>query len=101
MRGWLTGRLPQEWTQTAPEVTVDKDEITVVVHVDAPQAARGRGRARAGGGRGRPGHLLAREHAAPADGDRRRDRAPLRPQGGLGRGRGGAPRACSRTWPCR
>ncbi|GAB3675939.1 hypothetical protein [Angustibacter aerolatus] len=37
VRGWLTGRLPQEWTQTAPEVTVDKDEITVVVHVDAPQ----------------------------------------------------------------
>jgi hypothetical protein len=27
---WLAGRLPEEWFETAPEVTVDRDEITVV-----------------------------------------------------------------------
>jgi len=27
---WLTGRLPDEWFEGAPEVTVDRDEILVV-----------------------------------------------------------------------
>ncbi len=31
VRGWFTGRLPQEWQTAAPEVTVDRDEITVVL----------------------------------------------------------------------
>lgn len=28
---WLRGRLPEEWTSNPPEVTVDREEITVVV----------------------------------------------------------------------
>lgn len=28
---WLRGRLPEEWTANSPEVTVDREEITVVV----------------------------------------------------------------------
>jgi hypothetical protein len=33
IRGWFTGRLPQEWQAHPPEVTVDRDEITVVLGV--------------------------------------------------------------------
>lgn len=31
VRGWFSGRLPQEWQQRAPTVTVDREEITVVL----------------------------------------------------------------------
>jgi hypothetical protein len=27
--GWFTGRLPEEWRATPPEITVDREEITV------------------------------------------------------------------------
>ena len=30
VRGWLSGRLPQDWFDTAPEVVVDREEITVI-----------------------------------------------------------------------
>jgi len=30
VRGWLTGRLPQDWFEGAPEVILDREEITVV-----------------------------------------------------------------------
>ncbi|MCZ3388233.1 MAG: hypothetical protein LH645_03735 [Actinomycetia bacterium] len=30
LRGWLTGRLPQDWFTAAPEVVVDRDEITII-----------------------------------------------------------------------
>ncbi len=32
MRGWFAGRLPEEWRVTPPVVTVDREEITVVLH---------------------------------------------------------------------
>lgn len=32
VRGWFAGRLPQEWRAAPPVVTVDREEITVVVH---------------------------------------------------------------------
>jgi hypothetical protein len=41
VRGWFTGRLPQEWQAQAPKVTVDREEITVVLtvpDVDLPEA---------------------------------------------------------------
>ena len=34
--GWFTGRLPDDWTTVAPGLTVDRDEITVVVAVPEP-----------------------------------------------------------------
>ena len=37
VRGWLTGRLPQDWFEGAPEVTLDRDEITVVGRIAAPE----------------------------------------------------------------
>ena len=30
---WFAGRLPKEWTEEAPDVAVDREEITVWVHV--------------------------------------------------------------------
>jgi hypothetical protein len=39
VRGWLTGRLPQEWFQGAPQVTVDREEITIVGRLAAPDLA--------------------------------------------------------------
>lgn len=31
VRGWFTGRLPEEWREHPVEVTVDRDEITVML----------------------------------------------------------------------
>jgi hypothetical protein len=44
VRAWFTGRLPQEWTTAgAPEVVVDREEITVLVALEAPRLAEGAG----------------------------------------------------------
>jgi hypothetical protein len=31
LRGWFTGRLPEEWRSTAPVITTDREEVTVVL----------------------------------------------------------------------
>jgi hypothetical protein len=36
---WFGERLPSEWTATAPQVTVDREEIIVVLTVSAPESA--------------------------------------------------------------
>ena len=41
IRGWLLGRLPEEWTATAPTVSVDREEVTVRVVVPEPALAEG------------------------------------------------------------
>jgi hypothetical protein len=41
IRGWLLGRLPEEWTATAPTVTVDREEVTVRVVVPEPRVQDG------------------------------------------------------------
>lgn len=33
IRGWFTGRLPEEWRETPPEITVDREEITVMLNL--------------------------------------------------------------------
>jgi hypothetical protein len=36
---WFTGRLPAAWTESgAPDVAVDREEITVTLVLDAPSA---------------------------------------------------------------
>lgn len=45
VRGWLTGRLPQEWFEGAPEVTVDREEIVVVGRIPVPPVAEDAGEA--------------------------------------------------------
>ncbi|HYB87974.1 MAG TPA: hypothetical protein VEC76_14040 [Streptosporangiaceae bacterium] len=39
IRGWFTGRLPDEWFAGAPEVLVDREEITVIGNLAGPEAA--------------------------------------------------------------
>jgi hypothetical protein len=34
IRAWFAGRLPEDWTRRAPDYTVDREEITVRIHVD-------------------------------------------------------------------
>lgn len=36
VRGWFAGRLPAEWFVAAPEITIDREEITVVGEIAAP-----------------------------------------------------------------
>jgi hypothetical protein len=36
IRGWFTGRLPDGWFAAAPEVLVDREEITVIGHLASP-----------------------------------------------------------------
>ena len=38
-RGWFTGRLPEDWTKEPVSVTVDREEILVVVAVSPPTMA--------------------------------------------------------------
>jgi hypothetical protein len=37
INGWLVGRLPAEWFTEAPTVTLDRDEITILGTIAAPQ----------------------------------------------------------------
>lgn len=39
VRGWLTGRLPEDWFTAAPEVVLDREEITVIGRIPEPQVA--------------------------------------------------------------
>ncbi|MGL5809535.1 MAG: hypothetical protein ACRCYQ_06305 [Nocardioides sp.] len=36
---WFTGRLPAEWTTTVPRITVDREEITVILTVSPADLA--------------------------------------------------------------
>ena len=36
LEGWFAGRLPDGWFEGAPEITVDRDEVTVVGRLAAP-----------------------------------------------------------------
>ncbi len=38
LRAWFTGRLPDGWFAGAPDVRLDREEITVVGHLDVPGA---------------------------------------------------------------
>ncbi|GAB3935585.1 hypothetical protein GCM10029976_046050 [Kribbella albertanoniae] len=37
VRGWVTGRLPGEWFEGEPELTIDRDEILIVGTLKAPE----------------------------------------------------------------
>ncbi|TDD58897.1 hypothetical protein E1263_17085 [Kribbella antibiotica] len=37
VRGWLTGRLPADWFDGEPELTIDRDEILIVGRLKAPE----------------------------------------------------------------
>jgi hypothetical protein len=39
VRGWFTGRLPGDWFTAAPEIQADREEITIVGVLPAPETA--------------------------------------------------------------
>lgn len=41
IRGWLAGRLPADWFTDPPEVTIDREELTVVGAIAAPDQSAG------------------------------------------------------------
>ena len=41
LRGWFTGRLPQDLFEGPPEVVVDREEITVIGRIPVPATAEG------------------------------------------------------------
>jgi len=41
VRGWFSGRLPAEWTEHPADVTVDREEITVVLTIPDPSTGSG------------------------------------------------------------
>jgi len=49
LRGWLTGRLPDDWFVGEPEVVVDRDEITIVGRLQMPAPSEGGSAERATG----------------------------------------------------
>jgi hypothetical protein len=65
VRGWFAGRLPQDWFTGPAEVRVDREEITVVGTLPAPEVAEGASDA---------------ERAAAADGRARSFREDTREQ---------------------
>jgi hypothetical protein len=64
IRGWLAGRLPDDWFEGTPEILIDREEITVIGHLPSPgtsataggsSAAQEKGAAAAEGAGERPG----------------------------------------------
>jgi hypothetical protein len=41
LRGWFTGRLPQDWFVGPPEVVVDREEVSVIGALAPPRLAEG------------------------------------------------------------
>jgi len=41
LEGWLAGRLPDDWFESPPSLTVDRDEILIVGRVSPPDVADG------------------------------------------------------------
>src|SRR5215467_12704313 len=39
VRGWFTGRLPADWFTAAPDIQADREEITIVGVLPAPETA--------------------------------------------------------------
>lgn len=43
VRGWLAGRLPDDWFDGAPTIEIDRDEVVVVGRLPEPERAEGVG----------------------------------------------------------
>jgi hypothetical protein len=39
LRGWLSGRIPAEWFDGEPEITVDREEILIVGRIPGPESS--------------------------------------------------------------
>jgi len=59
VRGWFTGRLPEEWQAASPEVSIDRDEIIVRLTVPDVTGAESDARAEAETAEARAGRASA------------------------------------------
>jgi len=83
VRGWVTGRLPGDWFAGAPEVLVDREEITVIGRLASPGTpadadAAGAGEGAAAKAAGGPAERSAAGTEAAALGRARRFRKETR-----------------------
>ena len=79
IQAWFAGRLPDEWLTEPSEVIVDREEITVVGTLSAPEAAGESGKGGGGkGGGGEGGKETAEATRAAAEGRIRRFREQTR-----------------------
>jgi hypothetical protein len=53
LRGWFTGRLPGDWFTAAPDIQADREEITIVGALPAPETAGASDAERAAAAEGR------------------------------------------------
>jgi len=53
VRGWFTGRLPADWFTAAPDIQADREEITIVGVLPAPETAGASDAERAAAAEGR------------------------------------------------
>lgn len=79
VRGWFSGRLPEEWQAGPAEVSIDRDEITVVLTLPDVDVADGvseteLGEARAGRARGFREDTRRRRIAIASEAERRYER---------------------------
>ncbi|HEY7011684.1 MAG TPA: hypothetical protein VH480_02935 [Streptosporangiaceae bacterium] len=65
LRGWFSGRMPSDWFSEAPEIRLDREEITIIGILPAPDSAE---------------EATDAERAAAADGRSRRFREDTRQQ---------------------
>jgi hypothetical protein len=65
LRGWFSGRMPSDWFAAAPQISLDREEISVVGILPAPEAPEG---------------MTDAERAAAAEGRSRRFREDTRQQ---------------------
>ena len=68
VRGWFSGRLPQDWQAEPAGISIDRDEIVVTLHL--PDVEAGESEAETDGGAGRTGQRVPRGDPRAADGDR-------------------------------
>lgn len=65
LRGWLHGRLPSDWFEGDPEITVDREEILIVGRISAPAPSPAEG-SEPGAAGATPGSETAATAAAQA-----------------------------------
>ncbi len=70
IRGWFTGRIPDGWFTEAPEILIDREEITVIGHLPAATAggAPGTDQGQAAGGAPSAGDEGTSEATATGEG---------------------------------
>ena len=84
LRGWFTGLTPGDWFTAAPDIQADREEITIVGALPAPETAGASDAERAAAAEGRI-RRFREETREPPHRDRAGGRAQVPAQGVVGR----------------